>query len=889
MSPNPPVLARILLRLVLPPEVREVITGDLEETWRADPSRLRYWRMTLATLAAWGRHRLRGGGRVGGGHEFPPRGDGLVQQLIQDLGYGLRLMRRAPGFTAAIVLTLAVGIGANAATFSLVDVMALTPLTYQDPERVAFVFGWNLERQQRRFNLPLADALDIGNATRSLTAVAAYQYWSANLSGIDVPERVQVYRVTANTFELLGVDAAQGRALAAADGRPEAPDVVVLSHGLWQRRFGGAPSIVGQRVTLDGRAHTIVGVMPRRFEFPVFNFKGEAWTPLKFDAGASSVRDGSPSVVAIARLRGGVDYREAQAELDTVMRRLETDYPRSNRGLGARLLEMRRLGEDYGIGSISLVLLLAVAFVLLLACANVANLLLSRAVSREREIGVRAAMGAGRARLVRQLLTESALLSAAGAIAGVALAAITLQWIRGSLPELLLVTQPNILDLSVDRRTLAYTTGLAALSALVFGALPAWRTAQLDLLTSLKSGGHGGGAPRQRRARSALMVAEVAVSVVLLVGAGLLVRGVGRLRHVDPGFNPDSVLTMTISLPEYRYPDAAARRAFFTSAVLGIEQIPGVQSAGFVNVLPLSTYDGGTRYVLIGQTVEAGREPSAAYRAVTPNYFTALQIPVGGGRAFDSRDEAASQPVAIVNRTFARQTFGDSDPIGRQLRLGRVTSTSPPRTIVGVVGDVLHSELTRSADPEIYVPFAQAPGPTMFLAARVAGDPDRFADAVRAALAKIDAGQPVYFVKTMQSLVDAALLPHTTATAIMTVFAGLALVLASVGIYSVTSYAVTQQAREFGVRLALGATPADVLAIVIRRGLTLVGTGTVIGGGLAVGAGQGLAALLPSVRAGDAVPYLAVSAVLLVVGAAACYVPARRAMRLDPVEILKAD
>ncbi len=356
-----------------------------------------------------------------------------------------------------------------------------------------------------------------------------------------------------------------------------------------------------QTVTLDGRAHTIVGVMPRRFEFPVFNFKGEAWTPFKIDEAAGITRESSPSVVAIARLRPDASYRTAQAELDTVMRRLETDYPRSNRGLGARILEMRRLGDEYGTGSISIVLLFAVGFVLLLACANVANLLLSRAVSREREIGVRAAIGAGRGRLVRQLLTESALLSAAGSIAGLAVAAIVLQWIRASLPELLLVSQPNVLDLGVDRRTLVYTAGLATMSALLFGGLPALRTARIDLLTSLKAGSHGTASPRHQRARSALMVAEVAISVVLLVGAGLLVRGAGRLRHVDTGFNPDSVLTMTIALPEYRYGDADARRTFFTSALSNVQHIPGVRAAGFVNVLPLSTYDGGTRYTLSGR------------------------------------------------------------------------------------------------------------------------------------------------------------------------------------------------------------------------------------------------------------------------------------------------
>ena len=809
-------------------------------------------------------------------------------QFVQDVGYGLRLMRQAPGFTMAVVLTLAIGIGANAATFSIVNILALTPLTYKEPERVAFVFGWNAERQQRRFNVPLADAMDIRSQTQTLADVAAYQYWSANLTGIAVPERIQAYRVTANTFSLLGVDAAHGRALIAGDGRSDAADVVVLSHGLWQRRFGGLPSVVGQTVTLDGRPHTIVGVMPSRFEFPVFNFKGEAWTPLKIET-AAGTRESSPSIVAIARLKPGVSYREAQVELDIVMRRLETDHPRTNRGLGGRLLEMRRLGDEFGGGSLSFILLFAVGFVLLLACVNVANLLLSRAVSREREISVRAAIGAGRARLVRQLLTESALLSVAGALAGIGIAAVTLRWLRASLPELLVVTQPNVLDLGIDRATLFYTGGLATLSALLFGGAPAIRTANIDLLTSLKSGGHGTSTPRHQRMRATLMVAEVAMSVVLLAGAGLLVRAVGRLRHINPGFNPESVLTMTISLPEYRYGDAAAQRTFFTAALEGVQRLAGVRDAAFVNVLPFSTYDGGTRYVTSAQDVEVGREPTAAYRVITPEYFTTLEIPIMIGRRFDSRDGESGQPVAIVNQALARRAFGNVDPIGRQLRPGRADSTKPWRTIVGVVGDVLHSELTKRPDPEIYVPFRQAPVPMMFLAARTVGDPDRMVDPVRAALASVDPSQPVYHIKSMRALVDAALLPDTNAMAMMTLFAALALVLAGVGIYGVTSYGVTQQAREFGVRLALGAAPVDMLIMVIRRGLTLVGVGTAIGATAAVGVGRVLAAVVPGVNSADAPTYVTVCAILVAVGAAACYVPARRAMRLDPMEILRAE
>jgi len=364
-----------------------------------------------------------------------------MSTFLQDVAYGFRMLRRAPAFTAAAVLTLGIGIGINTATFSMVNILSLKPLAYRNPSRVAFILGINAARHQRAMNLPLADAMDIGRQMQSFEGVAAYAYWSANLTGGSVPERIQAYKVTAETFALLGVDAAAGRTLTASDGMPESPSVVVLSDGLWQRRFGADPSIVGRVVMLDGTAHTVVGVMPRRFEFPVFNFKGEAWTAFKGTPDALARRAGSPSIVAIARLKPEASYQSAQAELDTVMHRLETDNPQTNRGLGAELLEMRRLGESFQPAPVSLIALTAVGVVLLLACANVANLLLARAVARERELAVRAALGAGRLRLVRQMLTESVLLAGAGAAVGLALAFAALRVLRDSLPELLIVTQ----------------------------------------------------------------------------------------------------------------------------------------------------------------------------------------------------------------------------------------------------------------------------------------------------------------------------------------------------------------------------------------------------------------------------------------------------------------
>jgi putative ABC transport system permease protein len=867
---------------MIPTDFRDEVAGDLDEAWsRGDMTRWKYWRLAAGSIVALVPHRRRDRGVP-----TPVRGDGLMSTLIQDLAYGLRLMRRAPGFTLAAVLTLALGIGVNAATFSVVNVLSLKSLPYADPERVAFVMAWDAERRDLRMNLPLADVADIAAQAHAFEAVGAYQYWSANLTGSETPERVQAYRVTGPTFPLLGVTALLGRGLAESDARADAPDVAVLSYGLWQRRFAGRPSVVGQEVLLDGKSHTVVGVMPRRFEFPVFNFKGDLWSPLKADRAAAAPL---ASVVSVGRLRPSVSYAEAQADVDTILRRIEATSPERHRGLAGHVVEMRALSRDI-VMPLTIVLVAAVGFVLLLACANVANLVLSRAVTRERELAVRAALGAGRGRLVRQMLTETLLLAGAGTILALLFAVGTLRAMRASLPELLVVTQPNVLELGVDWATLAYSAVLAVLSAALCGIGPAFRTGRADLPASLKQGAYGTGGRGQQRMRSALMVGQVALALVLLVAAGLLVRTFQRLQQVDLGFDPDRVLTMTVTLPEYHYGDAAARRRFFTEAVDAVRRVPGVRSAGFVNVLPFSTYNRGTRYLVEGAPLpERGREAETDFRVATPGYLSTMAVPLLRGRGFDDRDRAESGLVALVNATFAQRAFGAGDPIGRRVRLGRVDSDAPWLTVVGVVGDVRHTAINASPQPEIYVPLAQEDDSMMMLAARTAGDPAPLTDAVKGALATVDATQPVYHVKTLSRLVDDALLANGSAMTTMTVFAGLALLLAAVGIYGVVSYAVGQQMRDFGIRRALGATPADILGLVLRRGGSLVAAGVAIGLAGALGLSRLMQALLFGVGAGDPPTYVAVASLLLMVGGVACYLPARRAMRADPAATLRAE
>jgi len=879
----------VIIWRLLPHSCRESVAGDLEELRERGGLTTWQWRRLAVSSIAWCWIDRATHGADRGPGAASHEGDRVISTVRADLVYGLRLMRRAPGFTAAAVLTLGLGIGANAATFSIVQVLSLKPLNYRDPSRVAFILGTNAARHQRGMNLPLADAIDIGRQMRSFDGVGAYEYWSANLTGGAAPERVQAYKVTANTFTLLGVDAAIGRALVAADGAPDAPPVVVLSDGLWRRRFGADPAVVGTTVVLDGAARTVIGVMPRPFEFPVFNYKGEAWAPMQGTVETLARRPGS-STVAFARIARAASYESAQAEITTVMRRLEADHPQTNRGLGAEVIEMRKLDEVFQPAPMSLIALGAVAVVLLLASANVANLLLARAVVRERELAVRAALGAGRGRLVRQLLTESALLALAGSAVGLALAFIAIELLRRSLPDLLVVTQPNVLDLGIDRQTLAFTLGAATASALVFGGIPALRAGRGRTSESLKSGGHGSVGSPHRRLRAALTIAEVALSLVLLVSAGLLVRTFGRLRTIDPGFNADRVLTMTVTLPDYRYADDDSKRRFFLGAADAVARVPGVRAAGFVNVLPFSTYNRGTRYIVDGAAPpEPGREPAADFRVVTDAYFEALEIPLAEGRRFDSRDRDRGDRVAIVNRTLARRAFGDTSALGRRIRIGRVASNAPWLTVVGVVGDVRHAEMTGRPEPELYVPIAQSSTEMMMLAARTAGNPDDLTDAVQRAIASIDPLQPVYHVKAMRRLVDEALLPQTSAMSMMTIFAALALILATIGIYGVISYVVSQQTREFGVRLALGASPSDLTRMVLRHGVSLVATGTLLGLAGALAVTRLLGGILYGVTATDWPTYVAVAGGLLLVGAAASYIPARRATRLDPAVVLRAD
>jgi len=881
---RPPAVASALMRALLPAAAYEPVAGDLDEAWHAGTlSRARYWRLALASIASLAAARL----ARGPGGERPRTGDGGMRTLMQDLVYGARLMRRNPVFTAAAVITLALGIGANTAIFGMVHALLIEPLDFRDPKNVAFVRAWLHETGTLRFNLSTREAIALRRQAPALEDVAAYQYRSANLTGGDRPERVQAYRVTANLFDLLGVPPLHGRTFVESEGRPGGGDAAVLSHGLWRRRFAADPSVVGRDVQVDGRRITIVGVMPPEFEFPVFNFKGELWMPLPLDEDAIvSGRAPSSSATVVARVRAGVGYEAAQAQVDAVMRRLEDQHPETNRGRGARLAEIGSVDDEIA-GPAMMVVMLAVGVVLILACANVANLLLARGVARGREIAVRAALGAGRARIVRQLLAESLLLSLVGGAAGAAVAYVALNALRTALPEVVQTTQPNLDALGLNPVTLGFTLAVSVAAAVVFGLVPACRAAGPSTQAGLREGAGAGGSRATRRLRSALVIGEVTLATALLILGGLFVRTYQQHQRIDPGFDAHRVLTLAISLPEDRYATPESRAQFFETAAARVASLGGIESAGFVNVLPFSTYNRAGGFTIEGQPAEPGREPVAGFRSATTGYFTAMRIPLRAGRAFEARDGARGAPVAIVNEAFVRAHVAGRDPLGARIRLGGARSPAAGRTIVGVVGDVRHEALTAGAEPEIYVPMAQSPTPMMMLAARTAGDPEGYAAAVRTEIQEIDPAQPVFHVKSAETLVGESLFLQIAAAAMMSLFSALALALAAVGVYGVIAYGVSQQRREFGVRLALGARPRDILRLVLRGGLRLVAAGILAGAALAFVASRLIGGLLYGVGPGDPATYTLVAVLLGLVGAAACGIPAWRAGRTEPVSVLR--
>ncbi len=799
--------------------------------------------------------------------------------MLGDLRYALRKLAKAPAFAAIAIFTVALGIGANTAIFSLVNDVLLRPLPFPESERIIYFEGKNPAAGITDSNISYLDFTDWSQQTDLFASTAAYWTGNADLSGDGAePEAVPRAGVTTGFFSVLGVQPVLGRAILPEDDKPATFNegrgtVAIISHGLWKRRFGSDPAIVGKVVQMKSRPLTVIGVMPPGFEYPE---QTQIWVNSAVNL-SEEPRD-HRAWSAIARLNSNVDLRQAQTRVSAINAQLDKQFHETNKGWDVSLWTLHeRLVRE--VKPSLLALLGAVGLVLLIACANVANLLLARSAARQKEIAIRAAMGASRTRVLRQMLTESILLSAIGGIAGLVLSI----WLTDVLASMLPEGAPRLEQIGIDYRVLTFAIGLSAFTGILFGIVPALQASKLDVTSALKEGGRSGEGHRRTSARSLLLIGEVALSLMLLVGAGLLIKSFLRLQEVRPGFNAQNVLIANLALPypKYQYEQF---EEFFRRLTERLEAAPGVQAAGGSLNLPLNAggYAIERGFIPEGRSLTVDENRDAMFSAITGDYFRALQIPLLAGRTFELRDNANAPKVAIINETIAKRHFGSvTEAIGKRLSIWRDEKFM--REIVGVVGDTKTGSLTGGEGAQIYVPNAQAQWNLMGLVIRTAGDPAAFAATLRHEVQALDKDQPIYNVRTMDDVVANSLGTRRVSMQLFTVFAIAALLLAAIGIYGVMAYSVTQRTREIGIRMALGAQKSDVLRLVVRQGMTLAAIGVVVGLVGALGLTRVISNLLFGVGASDPTTFIGISLLLIAVAFVACYLPARRAAKLDPV------
>jgi putative ABC transport system permease protein len=805
-----------------------------------------------------------------------------VRTLFHDIRYGLRMMAKNPAFTFFVVAVLALGIAANTAIFSIADAVLVRPLPFRHADRLVMVWEDASSYGFPRDTPAAGNFADWKARNQVFEDMAASSFsGSFNLTGEGNPEEIPGDFVTANLFSVLGVRPALGRNFTASDDVPGAPRMVILSQGLFLRRFGGDPHIIGKRLWLNYEKYDVVGVMPRGFQFP--DRDPQLWAPVQFTP-AQLANHGNHHLQVIARLKLGVSLKVANANLAAIAKQLEQEHPSENAKVGAYAIPLRE--ELTGKTRPALLVLIgAVSFVLLIACANVANLLLARASGRRREIAMRLTLGASRGRIARQLLTESLLLAALAGAGGLLLSTFVTQFLASLIPEGIAPLNGS----GADSNVLVATLIISVATGILFGILPALRVSRLDLVTSLNQGGRSG-IGSGRRLRDALVVSEVALAIVLLAGAALMLRSFEKLLHLDPGFRADHVLVVRTPLPRQKYEAFAPRAAFYSEVLARVAGLPGVTAAGYTTWVPLTNSGGATGITVEGRPQPApGQIPIPNCRIISDDYFRALGMKLIAGRVLDERDGTTAPPVALINQTMARNLWPEENAIGRRFKQGSYVEHSPWITIVGIVGDVHQAGLDSPARPEMYLPYLQQDFgfEPEYLVVRTIGDPMRMVDAVRQQVWAVDKEQPVAGAMPLEDLVDDTLAPRKTQAGLLAGFAMLALLLAALGIYAVLSFTVTQRTQEFGVRMALGAQPGDVLHMVFSQGVGLFILGAVIGLAAAFALSRTLEHLLYDVSATDPASFVLVTLLLAGVTLLACYFPARRAMRVDPMVALR--
>lgn len=817
--------------------------------------------------------------------------------LFQDLRYGARMLIKTPALTAIVILALALGIGANTAIFSVINAVVLKPLPYDHAEQLLFLNERSPVLDEMSISYP--NFTDWRNQNHVFEKIGVYNRSSYNLTGYGEAERILTGQVSADLFSALRVNAMIGRVFTNEEDQPGGQRVVVLSYALWQRLFGGQNSILNQNLTLNGRPYTVIGVMPPEYAFPT---RVEMWVPVGQLSGDPNwqQRGNHPGLYAVARLKPGTTKDQAQADMNNIAANLEKQFPDSNTKNGIRIRTLMEVLVGNAVRDTLWILFGAVAFVLLIACANIANLLLARATSRRKEMAIRAAMGAGRWRIARQLLTESLLLAIIGGGIGLVIARLTIKWILYVSPTAI----PRSREITLDWRVLAFTLGVSVLTGILFGLVPALQAGEVDVHETLKEAGRGTSA--RHWLRSSLVVVEVATTMVLLIGAGLMIRSFYRLQNVNPGFSYDRLTSFTVALPQRKYTTEEQRSAFFNSLLQNIRALPGVQSVAAASGLPLGNNGWQTSFVVDGRPQPPpGQSPLMEACTVTPDYFRAMNIPLLHGRYFTDQDNRsflagrdlskandgermiAGANVIIVDEHFAKQHFPGEQAVGKRIRFG-TDSTAPVLEIVGVVGRVKMESLDNDSNRvQGYFSFSQMPFNGMTVILKGNGDPNQLIAAARAQVRAVDPDQPIYNIRTMDEIRGESVAPQRLNLMLLSIFAGIAFVLAIVGIYGVMSYAVTQRTHEIGIRMAIGAQPRDVFRMILGQGMLLTIIGMVAGLLGAFGLTRLMATMLFGIKPTDPVTFAGVALLLTAVALVACYIPGRRATKVDPVNSLR--